>query len=327
MNYKYFLVFPIFIWSIGCGEKEKEEYNPKPLENDGIVKVDDLYEEDALYQEFIADIDPLSMDDIPSWNQSFSYKNVGWKDLKLRMYEGSGSSSHKPSIVFFHGGGWKDRAHNQHKQYAYYFAQKGFNTFSVEYRVLSDQDSVTIFDAVEDTKSAFRYLRENAEELKINPDKLIGAGMSAGGHLVATAAFVKEYDHQDEDLNISSIPNGLIIQNGTIDLSEHGNKVGHGLLSDNWKKLSPLHHISDCENVPALTLIGENDNIVPYKATEAWDSIYQSKGCSSQFYKFLDRTHGFANYNTKKSGPEHRDFYHNIYFINKFLSDHDFTPH
>jgi len=293
---------------------------PSKLEDDFTIDVDSFYDKSDDFRNFITSIDSTGLDSIPDWENTFVYKDIGWKKLEIKMYSGKSTSEKKPSILFFHGGGWKHRELNQHKQYAYYFSQEGYNTFSIEYRILQDSTIVTPYDALEDTKSAFSYLRKNAQEYQLNAEKMIGTGMSAGGQLVAAAAYINMDNNQ-----YSSKPNALILQNAVIDLSENGWPFGHEYLGESWESLSPLHQIADCQNIPSLLLSGTLDRQAPMNGMEEWDSIYESKNCKNYLYAFKGRKHGFSNYSSKRSGENHRDFYYSIYLMQNFLLDNDFN--
>ena len=75
------------------------------------------------------------------------------------------------------------------------YLDKGYNVFMV---VLGSQPRYAIPDQVEDLKRAVRYIRYNAKQLGIDPDRIGIEGGSAGGHLslaIATA---------DEKINSSA---------------------------------------------------------------------------------------------------------------------------
>jgi acetyl esterase/lipase len=91
-----------------------------------------------------------------------------------------------PAVLWIHGGGW-ERGDKNGNSGAQLLAKEGFVTASLFYRLSGDSP----FPAdVEDCKCAIRFLRANAPEYGIDPDRIGVAGASAGGHLaelVATA--------------------------------------------------------------------------------------------------------------------------------------------
>ena len=70
------------------------------------------------------------------------------------------------------------------------FVQKGYNAFVLNYRVGKDD----IFpNQLLDAASAMIYIREHAEELHINPNRVFAVGFSAGGHLCASICTMFDY--------------------------------------------------------------------------------------------------------------------------------------
>jgi acetyl esterase/lipase len=62
-------------------------------------------------------------------------------------------------------------------------AEQGYVVASIQYRTTTD--GATYKDAVEDVKSAIRYLRAHAAQYDINASKVAVWGQSAGGYLAA----------------------------------------------------------------------------------------------------------------------------------------------
>ncbi len=79
---------------------------------------------------------------------------------------------------------------------------------------------------MEDGKSAWRYLREHATEWGIDPDKIIGgagsAGGSAGGYVAACAGVIDSHEANDENTEISSVLESLVLCNPVIDTTDNG---------------------------------------------------------------------------------------------------------
>lgn len=117
----------------------------------------------------------------------------------------------RPVIVFFFGGGWKNGAYTQFVPQAEYFAGRGIVALSADYRIES-KHKTTPDVAVEDAKTAVRWVRANAAKLGIDPDKVIAGGGSAGGHLAASTALVEKFDAKD-DPKESCRPNALVLFN------------------------------------------------------------------------------------------------------------------
>ena len=233
--------------------------------------------------------------------ETILYKSIDSIDLNLYVYrpENFDTSKIYNSIVFFHGGAWNTQNIKQFQRQSIYFASRGMIAFIVEYRVTSIHDS-TPFQSVEDTKSAIRYIRLNSKSLSLNPEKIAVSGGSAGGHLAAASANISKYDNTNENLNISSKPNLLILFNPILDTTPDtwgygsfmrriGNKI-----TENPYEISPIHHISK-KTPPTIILTGTKDNKVPVIKINEYKDIMTSNNvrCDVVFYK--DAEHGFFN--------------------------------
>jgi len=121
------------------------------------------------------------------------YARVGDRKLLLDLYLPPKSSAPLPVIVWVHGGGWRGGSKGSGGR-ALPMLDRGFAVVDVGYRLSGE----AIFPAqVEDCKAAVRWVRANAANYGLEPDRIGAWGSSAGGHLVAflgTAGDVREFD-------------------------------------------------------------------------------------------------------------------------------------
>lgn len=64
---------------------------------------------------------------------------------------------------------------------------------------------------VEDTKSAIRYLRANADSLGIDPKRIVATGTSGGGDLALQSCINESFEDANDDKSVSHRPNGLVL--------------------------------------------------------------------------------------------------------------------
>ena len=159
-----------------------------------------------------------------------------------------------PALLLFHGGRWQYGGPHSLYPQCRYFAARGIACFSAEYR-LGAQSRVDVRGAVEDARRALHYLRDNARELGIDPDRLYAGGGSSGGHLAA-ALGCRAAPGADAELR----PAALILYNPMLDLSP-GKPDSH-LVADYWRAVSPLQQI-DGAFPPTLILSWHRDPEVP----------------------------------------------------------------
>ena len=117
------------------------------------------------------------------------YKKVDTTQLYLTVYRSTLKEPNKktPAIIFFFGGGWNNGTVKQFEPQAKYFIQRGVTCILADYRV-KERQNATPFESLQDAKSAIRFIRAEANELNIDPTKIIASGGSAGGHLAAATA-------------------------------------------------------------------------------------------------------------------------------------------
>ena len=234
------------------------------------------------------------------------YKSINEEELNLFIYKPSKFDIKKKysCIVFFHGGGWNSGNPEQFQRQSRYFASRGMVAVSVEYRIRNVHGTSPI-QAMEDAKSAIRFIRSNAKELSIDPNKIAAAGGSAGGHLAAVAGNIDLFDNSDEDLTISSKPNLLILYNPVIDFGTR-----KWLWINNPSDASPIHNISK-GSPPTIILTGTNDKIVPVESIMNYKKIMESVGSRCDVILYEDAEHAFFN--------QGQDFIDTLYESDIFL--------
>ena len=90
------------------------------------------------------------------------------------------SNGLRPAIVFIHGGGWNSGSH--YNTFGAWLAERGYVVASIGYRLTTE----AVWPAqIEDCKLGVRWLRANAAQYGVDPDRIGVFGTSAGGHLAA----------------------------------------------------------------------------------------------------------------------------------------------
>ena len=218
------------------------------------------------------------------------YKSTKQGDLNLYFYRPLDFDKSKTynCIIFFHGGGWNSGDYKQFERQSMYFASRGMIAISAEYRI-KNKHGTTPIQAMEDAKSAIRFLRLNAKSFFINPNRIAAAGGSAGGHLAAVTANIDLFDNVNEDLGISSKPNLLVLYNPVINFGSR-----KWLWIDNPSDASPVHNISK-GSPPTIILTGTNDKIVPVETIMNYKKIMESVGSRCDVILYDGAEHAFFN--------------------------------
>jgi predicted esterase len=169
---------------------------------------------------------------------------------------------------------------------------------SAEYRIKSKYD-VTPFDCVEDAKSAIRWVRPNADELGIDPDRIAAGGGSAGGHIAACTGIISGLDDVNEDLSISSAPDAMVLFNPVVNLLRLRNAAKmlrrlpelHGRLAE----ISPSEHVR-ANLPPTIILHGAKDTTVHPQDVIEFAAAMTDVGNRCEVRLYEGKGHGFFNY-------------------------------
>ena len=225
--------------------------------------------------------------------KTMTYKTVGDRELKIHIHYPPGwkASDTRPAIIFFFGGGWTSGTVGQFEPQSEYFASRGLVAARADYRVKS-RDGVTPDKCVEDARSAVRWMRRNAKELGIDPQKLIASGGSAGGHLAACMMIRNSVEAAGDDLSISTIPQAMVLFNPVLNF-DHEQMIerinGDKQLAH---RISPTLHL-DKNSPPALILFGTEDRLKVF-GDEYWEKA-EALGVRADKYLAEGQGHGFFN--------------------------------
>ena len=192
--------------------------------------------------------------------EEYIYKKAGGIDLKLWIYSHINKEVKTPAILFFFGGGFRNGSPEQFIFQARYFANRGIAGIVVDYRVNS-RNNVKPIECLTDAKAAIQWVRKNAKDLNIDPNKIIASGGSAGGYLAAASYFVDKKVVGNGD-KTNEKPNALILFNpGGMDMP----KVNEDAFMMRFGALRKDVNLIDLIGVnapPTLILHGDVDKTV-----------------------------------------------------------------
>jgi len=255
--------------------------------------------------------------------QKIVYKTVPSKtgkssQLKLHLFEPAGRDKKHalPAIVFFFGGGWVGGSPRQFYPQCNYLVEREMVAISAEYRTFKSYGT-SPFACVEDGKSAVRYIREHAEELGIDPNKIIAGGGSAGGHVAICTAVISGYEAEAESREISSVPNAVVAMNPVVDTTSTG--FGYRKFKGRETDVSPCHHITN-DLPPTVIFHGTADKTVPIENVQRFTALMQKSGNDCVLHEFEGRGHGFFNPKAFRKNNTDDDFNKTMLLTTAFLA-------
>lgn len=211
------------------------------------------------------------------------YKKTPQEDMYLYILRPqSNAKKALPAIVYFTGGGWVGGDVYGQIPNPAWFRDHGIIGIEADYRVKS-RHGTTPIDCIQDAKSAIRYVRAHAKQLGIDPDKIIAAGGSAGGHLAA-CTFLDGGDTPGEDLKISSKPNALVLHNPVL-----GEGFGKEFF-DLHPEFSPILHVKKGWP-PTILSNGTKDNTTPFQVAEKFTRLMKDAGNVCELITVKDADH------------------------------------
>lgn len=239
------------------------------------------------------------------------YKTIPDKDLKMDVFLPMGYANAEgnfPTIVIFHGGSWTEGETNWHWPDCNYWSKRGMVAVSVDYR-LKNRDKVKVpLECVKDAKSAIRFLRSNSDRLKIDPNRIVAMGDSAGGQLASATATLTHPKTNDDayDLSISCVPQLVV-------------------LTCPWFKTSPdmcpPKHLK-VGVPPFITFAGGADTAIQVSEMIEFHQALKEKRVDSELYVGSKGKHGFCN----GRNPNNPFFYWSVELTDRFLVKHSILP-
>jgi acetyl esterase/lipase len=117
--------------------------------------------------------------------EEVEYASPGGRPLFADLYIPEGAQRRPPVIIWLHPGGWIAGDRKTGPDLSRFLAERGFAMVGIDYRLSRE----AIFPAaLDDVKSAIRWVRSVGEEYGFDGDRIGLWGASAGGHLAALAA-------------------------------------------------------------------------------------------------------------------------------------------
>lgn len=115
-----------------------------------------------------------------------TFAEVDGQKLKVDIYQPpAGVEKNGAGIIVVHGGAWSGGERNDFPNWNAWLSENGFVVFDIDYRLTQPNWQT----ATGDVKCAAGWIRQNAAEFGISPDRIALLGRSAGAHLALLAAY------------------------------------------------------------------------------------------------------------------------------------------
>ena len=238
------------------------------------------------------------------------YSRIGTRKLVLDIFYPKKSKQKNPAVLMIHGGGWRsgDRSHNTPT--AKLLADNGYVAVSAEYRLSTE---ATYPAAVQDLKTAVRWMRANARKYKIDTSKIATWGCSAGGQLAALLGTTNgdaKFEGVGGYQNYSSNIQAIVDVDGTLafihpESGEGNDSKGKSAATywfgfskterpDLWHEAAPLNHVSS--KTPPILFINSSVSRMHAGRDDLINKL-NSFHIYSEVHTFEDAPHPFWLFN------------------------------
>ena len=238
------------------------------------------------------------------------YGEANHVKLRLDVITVGSTRVPKPTLIYFHGGGWLEGTKESTLLYMLPYLALGMNTVNVEYRMAPESLAPA---AVEDSRCALHWVYDNAAQYGFDTSKIVVSGHSAGGHLALMTGLLKPSDGFDntcrrlsdewregtiQDVKVAAIVNFF----GPTDLV----RLVEGPTTRNYavrwfgglpnreelaKRVSPVTYVRPGAP-PVLTIMGDKDPIVPYAQGVQLGDALDKAGVPNQVFTIQGGGHG-----------------------------------
>jgi acetyl esterase len=234
--------------------------------------------------------------------QAHVYKKTGSHELHAHVFLPPNSPNppaRRAAILFFYSSTWDHGLASQFVPHCLHFSRRGLVAITCDYRAGARYGAGPL-EAMADARSAIRWIRSQADEWQIDPQKIIGSGGSGGAHAMLTAAMAGPGFDDPSDLSvISPAPDALVLFEPIVDTDS---SLGYGRHRFPDKKIaalaSPMRLIR--RGLPPMIIFhGSHDRLINHKATQRFakkmTGWFRRNDCRLETYGGCG--HSFFNFN------------------------------
>jgi acetyl esterase/lipase len=222
-------------------------------------------------------------------NREYVKRDSGPLAMDVYMPRGAGPF---PGVLVVHGGAWTMGSRVQLAAIANALAEHGYVAACVSYRLAPKH---TFPAQIDDCQAAVRWLREHANEFRLDPTRLGGFGYSAGGQLVALLGTLDDDDYREKGAPAGGASTRLqvVVAGGApCDfrvLPEESRRLAYWLggtrreKAEAYRIASPAAFISD-DDPPMFFFHGARDLLVPAHSPQRMVAMLTAAGVTAEMH-------------------------------------------
>ncbi|MBP7175134.1 MAG: alpha/beta hydrolase [Thermoclostridium sp.] len=253
-----------------------------------------------------------SLKDMAAFVPNVVFSNIGGQELKMQIIcpwedEGNPEKPRRPLIVFLQGSGWTSPNVNYEIPQLSELARMGYVVATITHRSFRDGYIAPAF--LKDAKTAIRFLRKNAQEYNIDPERVCFWGTSSGGNTALLVALTGddpryktgEYSEYSDRVSVAVDCFGPV---NLVRLSEFVEKMGDASLFEGFTggkrrdsidlltEVSPLLILQQNQSYPPILLLhGDADMLVPYQESVDMYNALTEHGYDAEMIRVENAPH------------------------------------
>lgn len=222
--------------------------------------------------------------------ESFIYHDVAPEPMRLHVFrpEGWQRSDRRPAFIHFFGGGFVRGTPHQSAGLAQQASTVGLIGVAADYRVNS-RHGTDGTACLADARAAVRWLQDHANELGLDPQRIVVGGSSAGGLLALWTAITASPPGSDPLEAPRFKPAALILMWPAADLTLL--PPAQERFDGRARACSAAQHL-DPQMPPILLLHGDADPIVPIVSSVNLHATLTKTGNICEFITMTGCGHG-----------------------------------
>ncbi|MFD0697428.1 alpha/beta hydrolase fold domain-containing protein [Paenibacillus sp. GCM10027628] len=243
------------------------------------------------------------------------YVKYGERALRLNLIKPTFQLDPAPLLIFIQGSAWLPQQRYEAIPQLSDFAHQGYVVASVEYRHSLEAK----FPAqIQDVLTAIRFLKANAQQFQIDPNRVAVWGDSSGGHLSSLVgmsegvdAFMNEH-YMDQSNDVRAVIN-FCGPSDLLQLSKFPSLMNHdeadspaslligGPIQENRDKAAaanPINYIDSAKPLPPFLIMhGDRDELIPFQQSVLLYEALRDAGQDVTFYKVKGASHRMGLWN------------------------------
>ena len=254
----------------------------------------------------------LAVPDNVTFERGVEFSNPAGQPLQLDIAVPKDGPGPFPAVLCIHGGGFRAGTRDGYDGLCVQLAQRGYVAATVTYRL---SPAAQFPAAVQDCKTAVRWLRANAAKYRLDPARIGATGGSAGGHLalfLGVTAGVPEFEGTGNPTQSSAVACVVSFSGPTDFTKSYGKSVDAAEVlplffgGDLTTKLrehihgSPLNWITP-RAAPTLCIHGTADPYVAYEQAQWIVERMKASAVPADLLTLEGAGHGFKGDDATKA--------------------------